>query len=86
MSPTYTQYVRRSARGPYTPDHENSPCDRLLAGVAALAGCGGSSTPSSSSKPFVVLVTDINQLNDHGFNQLAYQGLKRAEREPRHPR
>jgi len=52
----------------------------LLAGVAALAGCGGSSTPSSS-KPFVVLVTDINQLNDHGFNQLAYQGLKRAERE-----
>jgi basic membrane protein A and related proteins len=52
----------------------------LLAGVAALAGCGGSSAPSSS-KPFVVLVTDINQLNDHGFNQLAYQGLKRAERE-----
>src|SRR6266478_3410585 len=29
----------------------------------------------------VALVTDINQLNDHGFNQLAYQGLKRAERE-----
>jgi len=53
----------------------------LLAGVAALAGCGGSSTPSSSSKPFVVLVTDINQLNDHGFNQLAYQGLLKAQRE-----
>ncbi len=56
----------------------------LLAGVAALAGCGGSTSPSSSSgssKPFVVLVTDINQLNDHGFNQLAYQGLKRAEKE-----
>ncbi len=52
----------------------------LLIGVAALAGCGGSSAPSSS-KPFVVLVTDINQLNDHGFNQLAYQGLQRAERE-----
>ncbi len=52
----------------------------LLAGVvAALAGCGGAGT-QSSSKPFVVLVTDINQLNDHGFNQLAYQGLKRAER------
>jgi basic membrane protein A len=28
-----------------------------------------------------VLVTDVNQLNDHGFNQLAYQGLKRAQRE-----
>jgi basic membrane protein A and related proteins len=52
----------------------------LLVGVAVLAGCGGASAPSSS-KPFVVLVTDINQLNDHGFNQLAYQGLKRAERE-----
>lgn len=52
----------------------------LLIGLAALAGCGGSSAPSSS-KPFVVLVTDINQLNDHGFNQLAYQGLQRAERE-----
>jgi len=51
----------------------------LVAGVAALAGCGGSSAPSSS-KAFVVLVTDINQLNDHGFNQLAYQGLKRAQR------
>jgi basic membrane protein A and related proteins len=52
----------------------------LVAGVAALAGCGGSSAPSSS-KAFVVLVTDINQLNDHGFNQLAYQGLKRAEKQ-----
>jgi basic membrane protein A and related proteins len=52
----------------------------LILGVAALAGCGGASAPSSS-KPFVVLVTDINQLNDHGFNQLAYQGLKRAEKE-----
>jgi basic membrane protein A and related proteins len=52
----------------------------LVAVLAALAGCGGSSAPSSS-KAFVVLVTDINQLNDHGFNQLAYQGLKRAEKQ-----
>jgi basic membrane protein A and related proteins len=55
--------------------------------VALAAGCGGSggggtSTQSSgSAKALVVLVTDINQLNDHGFNQLAYQGLKRAQRE-----
>ena len=61
----------------------------VLAGAAAAlaAGCGGSSSPkstaaaASSSKPLVVLVTDINQLNDHGFNQLAYQGLLRAQRE-----
>jgi basic membrane protein A and related proteins len=56
--------------------------------VAALAaGCGGSSGSNSTtaaataSKAFVVLVTDVNQLNDHGFNQLAYQGLKKAQRE-----
>jgi basic membrane protein A len=59
----------------------------LAVGVLALAACGGggsggSSTSSSSSsnqKAFVVLVTDAGQLNDHGFNQLAYQGLKKAE-------
>ena len=63
-----------------------------LAGTALLAGCGGSSSSSSSktitsaattgaAKKLVVLVTDIGQLNDHGFNQLAYQGLQRAQRE-----
>ncbi len=58
-----------------------------LAAASLAAGCGGGSssgsTTSSSAagKPYVVLVTDINQLNDHGFNQLAYQGLKRAVRE-----
>jgi basic membrane protein A len=52
----------------------------LLVGIAALTGCGGSSAPSKA-KAFVVLVTDINQLNDHGFNQLAYGGLKRAEKQ-----
>ena len=58
-----------------------------LAASALAAGCGGggssSGTTASSgqAKPLVVLVTDINQLNDHGFNQLAYQGLKRAIRD-----
>jgi basic membrane protein A and related proteins len=58
------------------------------AALAIVAGCGGSSSSSNGttaaatpSKAFVVLVTDVNQLNDHGFNQLAYQGLKRAQRE-----
>ena len=27
------------------------------------------------------LVTDTGELNDNGFNELAYKGLKRAERE-----
>jgi basic membrane protein A and related proteins len=61
-----------------------------LAGASAAlaAGYGVSSSSAQStttvatqSKAFVVLVTDVNQLNDHGFNQLAYQGLKRANRE-----
>jgi basic membrane protein A len=66
----------------------------LAATVAFLAGCGGSGGGSTSQagsqpagttsatgkgKPYIVLVTDIGQLNDHGFNQLAYEGLKRAE-------
>jgi len=59
--------------------------------AALLAGCGSSSKSSSSGstssttstagkKAYVVLITDVGQLNDHGFNQLAYEGLKRAEK------
>jgi basic membrane protein A len=63
----------------------------LVPALVLLAGCGGSSSPKSTTaaagatttgttaKPYIVLVTDIGQLNDHGFNQLAYEGLKRAE-------
>jgi basic membrane protein A len=67
------------------------------AAVAALAlvaaGCGGGdssgsgttaaqTTTAAGGKTFRVgLVTDTGQLNDRGFNQLAYQGMKRAERE-----
>ncbi|HEX7525011.1 MAG TPA: BMP family ABC transporter substrate-binding protein [Gaiellaceae bacterium] len=59
----------------------------LAGGAAAFAGFGGGSSPetaaasASAPKALVVLVTDVNQLNDHGFNQLAYQGLKRAQKE-----
>jgi basic membrane protein A len=62
----------------------------LALAALLLAACGGSSKSSSGTtttgssggkKPYVVLVTDIGQLNDHGFNQLAYQGLKRAQRQ-----
>jgi basic membrane protein A len=35
--------------------------------------------PASAIK--VGLITDIGQLNDNGFNELAYKGLKRAQRE-----
>jgi basic membrane protein A len=61
----------------------------VVAGAAAavIAGYGASSSSAKSTtaattqaKALVVLVTDVNQLNDHGFNQLAYQGLKHAQR------
>jgi len=61
----------------------------VVVGAAALAaGCGGDdessatpteTTPTSSLK--VGLVADAGQLNDNGFNELAFNGLKRAERE-----
>jgi len=62
----------------------------LALAALLLAACGGSSKSSSGTtstsdtggkKPYIVLVTDIGQLNDHGFNQLAYQGLMRAQRQ-----
>ena len=58
--------------------------------LALAAGCGGddgepAATPATTSGDEkslrIGLVTDVGQLNDRGFNQLAYEGLKRAERE-----
>ena len=54
------------------------------------AGCGGGSdkagttagtTTAAAPAVKVGLITDLGQLNDRGFNQLAYQGLKRAQKE-----
>jgi basic membrane protein A len=63
----------------------------LLASLLALAACGGDDGEKSGATTTgettaakaikVGLVTDLGQLNDRGFNQLAYQGLKRAQRE-----
>src|SRR4051794_11246728 len=61
----------------------------LVAIIAALsAGCGdgGSDTTAAtdttaSTALKVGLITDLGQLNDDGFNELAYNGLKRAEKE-----
>jgi basic membrane protein A and related proteins len=65
----------------------------VLFAALVLAGCGGdggdgsdesssgTTTSQHHSDVKVALVTDIGQLNDRGFNQLAYQGLKRAGRE-----
>ena len=63
----------------------------LVAAVALIAaGCGGSSsdasgttatTDTTATAPIKVgLTTDVGELNDNGFNELAYKGLKRAQR------
>jgi basic membrane protein A len=58
----------------------------LAALVLALAACGGDDegtpgTTGAESSIRVGLITDLGQLNDNGFNELAYEGLKRAESE-----
>src|SRR3954470_22839235 len=63
----------------------------FVTAVAVLAaGCGGSddtaagTTETTAADAIKVgLITDLGQLNDNGFNELAYNGLKRAERELR---
>ena len=52
-----------------------------------LAACGGGDDDGAepaetrSAEFKIALVTDVGQLNDRGFNQLAYEGLQRAEKE-----
>ena len=61
----------------------------LLLSLLALSGCGGSddeagqtTTAASEETPVRVgLITDQGQLDDNGFNELAFKGLKRAEKE-----
>ncbi len=54
----------------------------MLAVVATVAGVASGHATAAASKTLKVgLVADQGELNDHGFNQLAYQGLQRAERE-----
>ncbi len=60
----------------------------LVALVLALAACGGDdgddaagTTTAAEETIKVGLITDAGQLNDRGFNQLAYEGLKRAQSE-----
>jgi basic membrane protein A len=55
----------------------------LVLAASACGGSGGSKNEDAqggSKQIKVGLVTDINQLNDRGFNHLAYVGLQRAQR------
>ncbi len=59
----------------------------VFLGATLAAGCGGddeaqtTTETTSGSSLKVGLVADAGQLNDNGFNELAFKGLKRAERE-----
>jgi basic membrane protein A len=53
--------------------------DEESGGGGGSASNGGGEESAEALK--VGLVTDIGGLNDRGFNQLAYQGLQRAEKE-----
>ena len=54
----------------------------LLAASCGSGGDGASGTTESTPTGIKVgLITDLGQLNDNGFNEFAYNGLKRAERE-----
>ena len=59
----------------------------VLAAAALAAGCGGDggeagqATTGAENTLRVGLITDLGQLNDNGFNELAYNGLRRAEEE-----
>jgi basic membrane protein A len=42
---------------------------------------GGGSTPTTKGSVTVALVTDVGGLNDSGFNQMAYQGYTKAQKQ-----
>jgi basic membrane protein A and related proteins len=45
-------------------------------------GAGTTATETTAQQALKIgLITDLGQLNDRGFNQLAYKGLKQAQRE-----
>jgi basic membrane protein A len=69
---------------------ENLRSALAAVGIALLiAACGGDDNGGNGApaegteRPEfkIALVTDVGQLNDRGFNQLAHEGLKRAEKE-----
>ena len=62
----------------------------LLVTAVALVGCGSddedAATPTTPTSPSgetlrVGLITDLGQLDDDGFNELAFRGVERAEEE-----
>jgi len=54
----------------------------LTAALVLLAAGATTPAPAAAARQIKVgLITDLGQLNDHGFNELAYNGLQRAVRQ-----
>jgi basic membrane protein A and related proteins len=52
----------------------------VVAGLGGRTGTASASDARAAAPIRVGLITDMGQLNDNGFNELAYNGLKKAER------
>ena len=53
----------------------------FAAAALLAASCGGGGKKAESGGIRIGLVTDIGQLNDRGFNHLAYVGMQRAQKQ-----
>lgn len=54
----------------------------VVVSSAMLVGCGNGDSKKESNKAIKVgMVTDVGGINDESFNQSAYEGLKKAEKE-----
>ncbi len=72
-----------AASGLPTPAETEAPSTAAstAASSPAAAASGSAATSASGSGLRVALVTDVGKVNDGTFNQFAYEGLQRAERE-----
>ena len=75
---TRSEARQRSQRSPWR--------SLLAAGGGGLTAAATTAATDRSDALKVGLITDAGQLNDNGFNELAYKGLKRAERRARRRR
>lgn len=49
--------------------------------ASLLVGCSGNNESASDDKITVAMITDVAGVNDQSFNQSAWEGLQRAEKE-----
>ena len=49
--------------------------------ASLLVGCSGSKESAKDDKITVAMITDVAGVNDQSFNQSAWEGLQRAEKE-----